>query len=247
MDALITGLERSLVGYTYAYIQLISSKHSNPRLSLWCYNPSNDDKMGDNWNGESFSWFSRKRALPPFLLYYEQTAVSLDQGGRILPAVVRPYPAKTAGIPLHFEYEMNTGSFAFEWANADSSAPVTKEEEKGKANRGVSSPPISGHPVVGNWETEIFIPSMITDGRKVVVDGLEPGDSYLHDEQRQTLFIVTGNRSAGKKHKVEVSLNPPLRESFEINDLWSDFSVLILTFSMVFFAIFWYWILKPPA
>ncbi|SJL04818.1 uncharacterized protein ARMOST_08189 [Armillaria ostoyae] len=230
MDAMITGLERSLVGYT-----------------LWCYNPSNDDETGDNWNGESFSWFSRRRALPPFLLYYEQTAVSLDQGGRILPAVVRPYPAKTAGIPLRFEYEMNTGSFAFEWANADSSAPVTKEEETGKADAGVSSPPISGHPVVGNWETEIFVPSMITDGRKVVVDGLEPGDSYLHDEQRQTLFIVTGNRSAGKKHKVEVSLNPPLRESFEINDLWSDFSVLILTFSMVFFAIFWYWILKPPA
>ncbi|KAK0458583.1 glycoside hydrolase [Desarmillaria tabescens] len=167
MDAMITGLERSLVGYT-----------------LWCYNPSHDDETGDNWNGESFSWFSRKRALPPFLLYYEQTC-----------SVVRPYPAKTAGIPLRFEYEMNTGSFTFEWANADS------KEETGQANPSVASPPISGHPIASAWETEIFIPSMITDGRKVVVDGLEPGDSYVHDEQRQTLFIVTENRTAGKRHK----------------------------------------------
>ncbi|PBK62864.1 hypothetical protein ARMSODRAFT_1024423 [Armillaria solidipes] len=53
MDAMITGLERTLVSYT-----------------LWCYNPSNDDATGDNWNGAIFWCFSRKRV--------EQTAVSFN-------------------------------------------------------------------------------------------------------------------------------------------------------------------------
>ncbi|GLB45923.1 putative cellulase (glycosyl hydrolase family 5) [Lyophyllum shimeji] len=79
MDVMMTALERSLVGFT-----------------LWTYNPSNNDQIGDDWNGENFSWFSSKRALPPSLLYYDQDARSLDNGGRILPAVVRPYPAKTS-------------------------------------------------------------------------------------------------------------------------------------------------------
>ncbi|KAK0222635.1 hypothetical protein EDD85DRAFT_796168 [Armillaria nabsnona] len=35
-------------------------------LNFWCYNPSNDDKTEDYWNGESFSWFSRKWALALF-------------------------------------------------------------------------------------------------------------------------------------------------------------------------------------
>ena len=63
---------------------------------LWNYNPENNDKQGDDWNGENFSWFSRKEALPDS---YEQDSLSLGNGGRILDAVVRPYHAKTAGIP----------------------------------------------------------------------------------------------------------------------------------------------------
>ena len=82
-----------------------------PRLSasrLWNYNPDNDDHTGDDWNGENFSWFSQKRALPPTWLDHAQHSPTLDNGGRILRAVVRPYPAKTAGVPLRFDYEINT-------------------------------------------------------------------------------------------------------------------------------------------
>ncbi|KAG6908993.1 hypothetical protein DXG01_002482 [Tephrocybe rancida] len=182
MDAMITGLERSLVGFT-----------------LWTYNPSNTDLTGDDWNGENFSWFSRKRALPPSLLYYDQDAPSLDNGGRILPAVVRPYPAKTAGIPRKFEYEMNTGAFVFEWDNA----------AKGSSIRAL--------------ETEIFLPSMLTSGRKVVVEGLGAEDTYVHDAQRQTLFIVAKDTSPGRTHRVTVSVYPPLVPMFKINDFRSDF------------------------
>ena len=81
---------------------------------LWNYNPDNDDRAGDDWSGENFSWFSQKRALPSSWLDHTQTSPTLDNGGRILRAVVRPYPAKTAGIPLRFTYEINTSEFEFE-------------------------------------------------------------------------------------------------------------------------------------
>lgn len=44
----------------------MSSERSDPYLSFWCYNPSNDDETEDYWNDESFSWFSGKRALASF-------------------------------------------------------------------------------------------------------------------------------------------------------------------------------------
>ncbi|KAG6808727.1 hypothetical protein H0H93_016538, partial [Arthromyces matolae] len=140
MDAMLTGLEKALVGFT-----------------LWTYNPSNTDVVGDDWNGENFSWFSGRRALPPSLLYYDQDAVSLDNGGRILPSLVRPYPAKTAGIPQKFQYEMNSGAFVFEWANA--AKCVDDDDESTRTGSSMRA-----------LETEIYLPSLLTAGRKVIVE-----------------------------------------------------------------------------
>ncbi|KAF8885813.1 glycoside hydrolase family 5 protein [Infundibulicybe gibba] len=212
MDAMMTALEQSLVGFT-----------------LWNYNTTNDDQTGDDWNGENFSWFSRKRALPPFLLYYEQDAPSLDGGGRILPSIVRPYPAKTAGIPLRFEYEMNTGSFVFEWANP----------EPGKAT---AHPPLSGHPPLTARETEIFVPSLITHGRKVMVDGLGPLDQYHYDKSRQTLFIVAHDTAPGATHKIGVFLNPPLDPAFGLNDFWGDFGPRVISFFVLVIGVLVWWL-----
>ncbi|KAJ6520077.1 glycoside hydrolase [Mycena sanguinolenta] len=220
MDALVTALERSLIGFT-----------------LWNYNSYNDDEKGDSWNGENFSWFSRRRALPPSLLFYEQDAVSLDQGGRILPAVVRPYPAKTAGIPLRFEYEMTSGTFLFEWATPEEG--VASPSTPGK----VSSPPLAGHPVLSAHETEIYVPSILTKGRKLVVRGLGPDDRYVYDESRQTLFVVSRDNAPGAKHQIQVSVNPPLVPSFELNDLWSDFGPRIVSLLVVIFGIIIYYFL----
>ncbi|KAF7295947.1 Glycoside hydrolase [Mycena kentingensis (nom. inval.)] len=136
MDAMLTGLERSLVGYT-----------------LWNYNPFNDDRNGDFWNGENFSWFSKRRALPASLLYFDQDAPTLDQGGRILDAVVRPYPAKTAGIPLRFEYEMTEGWCEFEWV-----VPTEGKASTATTSTSVATPPTSSHPPLTAFETEIYIP-----------------------------------------------------------------------------------------
>ncbi|KAJ3764474.1 glycoside hydrolase family 5 protein [Lentinula raphanica] len=205
MDAMLVGLERALVGFT-----------------LWNYNPYNTDLAGDDWNGENFSWFSQSRALPRELLYYEQSSPSLDNGGRILSAVVRPYPAKTAGIPLKFDYEVTTWSFTFRWCNPDPSAQSNGSPTVGK--------PSLSYPNINALETEIFLPSLIAHGKTVIVNGLEKDDSYVYDEARQTLFIVAKNTDPGFVHEVRVRLavpegyktRPPL---FEVNDVWSDFGM----------------------
>ncbi|KIK98867.1 glycoside hydrolase family 5 protein [Paxillus rubicundulus Ve08.2h10] len=197
MDAMMTGLERSLASFT-----------------LWNYNPDNTDAYGDDWNGENFSWFSRRRALPSSLLDLQQSSFTLDNGGRILPSVVRPYPAKTAGIPLKFEYEMNTGKFTFEWTTTTATQESTARE------------------------TEIYVPSLIAYGRKLVVEGLAPEDQYIYDESRQTLFVVQGDSAPGKKKKIIVSVCPPLRPHFDVNAFWGDFGELIASGLVVFMGIF---------
>jgi hypothetical protein len=194
--------------------------------SLWNYNPDNNDQRGDDWNGENFSWFSRKRGLPASLLYFDQSSPSLDNGARILPAVVRPYPAKTAGIPLRFEYEVTTGHFVYEWADPD--ALVADVEGPHSAEQ------LKRHPVLTSRETEVFVPSLLTHGRKLLVTGLSPEDHYVHDEARQTLFIVTRKST---KHAISVTLDPPLQPFFEVNSFWNDFGPRIFAFLVVLLGV----------
>lgn len=210
-----------------------------PTPSLWNYNPDNGDDRGDNWNGENFSWFSRRRGLPASLLYFEQTAISLDNGARLLSAIVRPYPAKTAGIPVRFNYEMTTGEFTYEWVNPDSS----EARAVGCASININEPPLSGHPAINAKETEIFLPSLLTRDRKVVVHGLGPDDRHVYDESRQTLFVLTHNSNPGRKHKIIVSLQPPLSAAFEINDFWGDWGPQIFSGLVVLLGIIAFYIL----
>ncbi|KAF8909720.1 glycoside hydrolase family 5 protein [Gymnopilus junonius] len=220
MDAMMTGLEQSLVG-----------------INLWNYNSFNDDQRGDDWNGENFSWFSRKRALPPSLLYYDQDAPSLDNGGRILPSIVRPYPAKTAGIPLRFEYDMNSGTFTYEWANPTDKADLP-------APHSVSNPPLTLSRPLTSRETEIFLPSQLTHSRKIIVHGLGKGDTYRYDEKVQTLFVVAEDIAPGRKHSVTVSVDPPIKPVFLVNDLWGDFGGQITSLLAVLLALLAYWFLR---
>ncbi|KAF9477640.1 glycoside hydrolase [Pholiota conissans] len=223
MDAMITALEKALVGFT-----------------LWNYNPYNTDERGDDWNGENFSWFSRDRALPAANLSYDQESSSLDEGGRILSAIVRPYAAKTAGIPLRFEYEMNTGSFTYEWAS-----PIPEGRDAGNSGSPcVSDPPLVLHHPLISRETEIFIPAQLTHLRGIVVQGLGKGDKWVHDEKRQTLFVVTQDASPGARHQIQVSIVPPPKAVFVVNSIWTDYGVhlcsalaLLLAFLFYFFGL----------
>ena len=208
--------------------------------SLWNYNPENTDGKGDDWNGENFSWFSRGRALPPSLLYYEQDSASLDNGGRILDSIVRPYPAKTAGIPLSFEYEMNTGTFSFTWANRGAVKDVVDSDRPARLD--VSNPPRTLQTPLTSRESEIFVPSRLTHERQLVVQGLSENDRWRYDERRQTLFIVTDNDTPGLIHRVEVSVDPPLRPTFFVNDFWSDFGDRVMAIIVAATAIIAFWL-----
>jgi len=182
---------------------------------LWNYNPDNDDTHGDRWNGENFSWFAQRRSLPASFLNLAQTSATLDNGGRILDAVVGPFHAKIAGIPLKFEYEMNTGEFTFEWCNADPNST----SRSGK----ISNSPLSKMVPLLAKETEIFVFSLLANEREVIVEGLETSDSHHYNPTRQTLYIVTGDRETpGKKHRVRVKVRSEVGAKFEANDFWVD-------------------------
>lgn len=203
---------------------------------MWNYNPNNDDTHGDHWNGENFSWFAQRRSLPTSFLNLAQTSATLDNGGRILEAVVRPFPAKTAGIPLKFEYEMNTGEFTFEWCNADPKSTSCSGE--------ISDPPLNRMAPLLARETEIFVPSLITNERDVVVEGLEASDSHRYDHSRQTLYIVTADcETPGKKHRARVTLRPEVRAKFEVNDFWMDHGFRVVSVGVVILAVLVVWLL----
>ncbi|KAH9934532.1 glycoside hydrolase family 5 protein [Epithele typhae] len=208
MDAMITALERSLVGFT-----------------LWNYNPDNDDHTGDDWNGENFSWFSQKRALPSSWLDHAQTSPTLDNGGRILRAVVRPYPAKTAGVPLKFEYEINTGTFTYEWAVPSSpSSPFAPS-----AGPAVATPPRTGLPAPTTNRTEIFVPATLSEGRTLLVRGLASTE-WAHDAARQTLILAPAavRNTPGTVHRVTVLVSPEPKDTFVLNDFWDDWGTHVI-------------------
>ncbi|KAI0245249.1 glycoside hydrolase family 5 protein, partial [Lactifluus subvellereus] len=238
MDAIITALERANVGFT-----------------LWNYNPDNDDTRGDNWNGENFSWFSNSRATlraSGLALPLSQDAKELDLGGRILDAVVRPYAAKTAGVPLKFEYEMATGAFAYSWAvplsgpSSGSSEENTTDwqQQQHAGGPNVHTPPLAGHPQLLARETEIFVPAQLTQGRRLIVEGLREGDTYTYDAARQTLFILPGAQTDESVQvnvqKVRVRFDPPVGKELP-NDFWGDFAVpvgAVLVVLLAFVAYF---------
>ena len=127
---------------------------------------------------------------------------------------------------------MTTGTFTYEWTN------TTTDESLGSATAKISGPPRSGHPQITALETEIFVPSLITQNRKVIVEGLDSTDSYRHDESRQTLFIVSRDVNPNKAHKVTVSLSPPLDPQFELNHFWGDFGGRIMFMAILWIGIF---------
>lgn len=132
---------------------------------------------------------------------------------------------------------MTNGEFTYEWV-----IPGDSIASFGSAPS-VSHPPQIGHPQITARETEIFVPSLLTRDRKVIVQGLDPLDTYLHDEGRQTLFILVHDPKPGQRRKVTVSLHPPLRPLFEVNDFGGDFGPQIIALFGLIFSLTLFWIL----
>ena len=72
--------------------------------NLWNYSPNNTNELGDMWNGEDLSVFSRDQQSDPS---------DISSGGRALSAVVRPYARKVAGEPLSMRFDADRGLFTF--------------------------------------------------------------------------------------------------------------------------------------
>jgi hypothetical protein len=89
MDDTMQAVEANLVGCT-----------------LWNYTADNTNEWGDRWNNEDLSIFSRDQ---------QAGTGSLDDGGRALEAVVRPYARSVAGEPLRMAFDYKTGEFLFEF------------------------------------------------------------------------------------------------------------------------------------
>ncbi|CAE6459562.1 unnamed protein product [Rhizoctonia solani] len=205
MDALMASLERNFVGFT-----------------LWNYNPLNDDAHGDSWNGENFSWFSQSRADPHLSssTALVQSNKALDTGARLLPVLVRPYPAKVAGYPVEFVYEPFDGSFTFIY-RVPNSGPTTSMRAR---------------------ETEIFLPAELASNRKLVIESDGSNLEWSYDPERQTLFVV--HSSEGLK-TLKVSFDPPLHNEFvETTPKWiqllSMWFVLVMCVFILPLVAFWW-------
>lgn len=200
-----------------------------------------------------------------------QDAKELDLGGRILDAVVRPYAAKTAGIPLKFDYEMATGAFSYSWAVPPPPPSTSPSEEAASTSTligqpssnvndsgssSVHAPPLTGHTPVFARETEIFVPAQLAHGRTLIVEGLREGDTYTYDVGRQTLFVLpgaqtltqTGGEAVGVQahvvhHEVRVRFDPPVGGELP-NDFWSDFGAPVAAVSVVLLALIAYFFLE---
>jgi hypothetical protein len=139
---------------------------------------------------------------------------------------------------------MNTGTFNFSWANRGGAAVV---DNVPLARLDISNPPRTLQTPLASRESEIFVPSRLTLGRTLLVQGLSESDKWRYDERRQTLFIVTDNDTPAHIHRIMVSVDPPLRPSFFVNDFWSDFGDRMLAIFVAASAIvaFWiYWVNK---
>ncbi len=69
----------------------------------WNYTASNrnDAAIGDGWNQEDLSIFSRDQQPGP------------EDGGRATAGFVRPYARRIAGLPRSMRFERQTGAFRF--------------------------------------------------------------------------------------------------------------------------------------
>jgi hypothetical protein len=89
LDDTLQAMEANLVSYT-----------------LWNYTPDNSNERGDLWNDEDLSIFSVDQQCG---------TADPDDGGRALPAVVRPYPIRLPGVPVHLFFNLKTRVFTCEF------------------------------------------------------------------------------------------------------------------------------------
>lgn len=157
------------------------------------------------------------KANPAAEKAFTQSNEALDDGARILCTVVRPYPAKTAGVPIGWTYEFLSGQAEYEWQVLD------KEDCRCR-------------------ETVIFYPSALLAGNRTLeLEGLA-SDEWKYDPEVQTIFIVpSGTAPKDEKYHIRIRLNPPLEPLFIMTTHWQDFAgwyaaMAAIILGLVFFS-----------
>ncbi|MCB1156273.1 MAG: cellulase family glycosylhydrolase [Leptospiraceae bacterium] len=79
-----------------SFLEFVESGFQN--IVLWNYSPDNTFELGDRWNSEDFSIYSKDAP---------------GDGGRALKAISRPYPVFTSGEPEHFSFCLKTRVFRY--------------------------------------------------------------------------------------------------------------------------------------
>lgn len=84
--------------------------------TLWNYTASNQNDLmvGDGWNQEDLSIFSKDQIIPG------SEPDVYGGGGRAIEGFCRPYAAMIQGTPLEMEYELNIRKFHLEWLSDSS-------------------------------------------------------------------------------------------------------------------------------
>ena len=93
------------------HIKLLSMYYNAMDLNLlhstqWNYTFDNSNEWGDLWNTEDFSIFSRDQQLDPN---------DINSGGRAIEGFCRPYFKHCAGVPLKTEFNIDDGTFIFDF------------------------------------------------------------------------------------------------------------------------------------
>ncbi|EMY62429.1 glycoside hydrolase family 5 protein [Leptospira terpstrae] len=79
--------------------------------TLWNYTATNENDLmvGDGWNQEDLSIFSKDQIIPG------SDPDVYGGGGRAIEGFCRPYAAFTQGTPIKMKYDLDSREFHFEW------------------------------------------------------------------------------------------------------------------------------------
>jgi len=92
----------------------LSSMEANQlSYALWNYTPDNTNSLGDQWNGEDLSIYSNDQTV-------KNTANSVDNGGRALRAVIRPFVSAVVGNLVENSFDIQTGRYQLTISKSDS-------------------------------------------------------------------------------------------------------------------------------
>lgn len=135
----------------------------------------------------------------------------------------RPYPLRTAGIPLSLSYDSEKSNFRFVHVN-----PVDGIDDRPFDS--TIGPPLTGHPTISSRETVIFLPPRFLEAWRRPIsyrpfDVSTSDGSWTVDESSQTLIWTHSEEGGGAEHWIEMRITRKEEDGPEV--------VHVLAFTLV--------------